>query len=38
VSAQYLVSIERISRMSGCMSPGFTAKGYGLATHSTRLL
>jgi len=37
VSTQYLVSIKYMSCLFGCMSLGFMARGYGLATPSAKL-
>ena len=37
VSTQYLTLMKCISRLFGCMSLGFIARGYGLAAPSARL-
>jgi len=37
VSTQYLIPIKCISRLFGCMSLGFIARGYGLEAPSVRL-
>jgi hypothetical protein len=37
VSTQYLIPIKCISRLFGCMSLDFIARGYGLAAPFARL-
>ena len=38
MSTLYLILIRCISRLFGCMSLGFIARGYGSAAPSTRLM
>jgi len=37
VSTRYLIPIRCLSRLFGCMSLGFIARGYGLAAPSAHL-